>query len=462
MKVLLLFANTSVKKERAFPDDLKNILDDAATKKGSDIEIFVSFSRSLSFFISNEKVVIRDHKNHRNLEEYDLVYFRKAGPAMQQMQACAHYLRDRGVPFYDLELIQANSRNKLSQMIMLERKGLPIPATLFCRNKTRLKRLVTKKYAEYFPFPIIVKATGGSRGDANYLVKNYEELDSIVRESSSRSFIIQQFIPNDGDYRFFIAGGNLYGAIHRRSGGDSHLSNTSKGGSAELVDISNFSRQVRSDAVLSAQIFGRSVAGVDIMIDSRNAKHYFLEVNRAPQVERSSFESEKGEWLISAFESTLAHHQAYKPAVKVADMDIMGRFEKVDIYNGDALAVNNVIAKIDTGADSSSIHADNITENDGQLHFTIDEHVFNTTHYFHKKVKSSNGVLQERYYVEIPVSIGKNKFLMKATLSDRKEMKNTMLIGRRFLRANRIVVDVSKRYVMSRQKTTSVNEEVVS
>jgi len=454
MKVLLLFANTSVKSAKAFPEDLKEILQETAIAKNVDMEIFVSYARSLSFFISNEKVEIRDHKNHLNLEEYDLVYFRKAGPAMQQMQACAHYLRDRGIPFYDNELIKANSRNKLSQMVMLERKGLPIPATLFCRNKQRLKRLVTKKYAEYFPFPVIVKATGGSRGEANYLAKDFEELDEIVRNDSARNYIIQQFIPNDGDYRFFIAGGNLYGAIHRKSSGDSHLSNTSKGGTASLVDISSFSREVRSDAVLSAQIFGRSVAGVDIMFDSRNGKHYFLEVNRAPQIEHASFEAEKGEWMISAFVSTITTHEGHVPALRAQDRDLIGRFEKVSMVN-EIGEKAEVIAKVDSGADSSSIHASEIEEDGGRLNFTIEGQKFSVDNFYIKKVKSSNGIVQSRYFTELPIQIGDFSFQMKLTLNDRSDMKNTMLIGRRFLRSNRLLVDVTRRYIISGKRSAS-------
>ena len=120
MKVLLLFSNSTVKNGKAFPDDLKDLLQTAADKKGEDLEFYIGYARSLSYLLSNGRVRIRDHRNRRDLDDYDFVYFRKAGAAMQQMQTCAYYLKDRGIPFWDTELLRANSRNKLTQMIMLE------------------------------------------------------------------------------------------------------------------------------------------------------------------------------------------------------------------------------------------------------------------------------------------------------------------------------------------------------
>jgi glutathione synthase/RimK-type ligase-like ATP-grasp enzyme len=182
MKVLFVFTNSSVRDKRTDPARLKEIIEKAAIDKHEDMDVYITYARSISFLISNERVRIRDNRNHMNLEEYDFVYFRKAGAAMQQMQVCAHYLHDRGIPFFDTELLKANSRNKLTQMYTMQKKNLTIPKTLFCRNNRRLLRLVEKRYAEHFEFPLIAKATGGSRGDANYLVNSLEELSKVLSD----------------------------------------------------------------------------------------------------------------------------------------------------------------------------------------------------------------------------------------------------------------------------------------
>lgn len=448
MKVLLLFANSTVRQGKAFPDDLQALLQNEANKRGENIQFFTGYARSLSYLISNDRVKIRDHRNHMNLEDYDFVYFRKAGTAMQQMQTCAYYLRDRDVPFWDTELLKANSRNKLSQMMMLEREGLPIPPTLFCRNKTRLLRLITRRYADVFPFPIILKATGGSRGDANYLIHNQQELIDTVKRESSRSFMAQAYIPNDGDYRFFVAGGRLRGIISRKAPEGSHLSNTSVGGTSTLLPHDALGDETRTHAVQAAQVFGRDTAGVDIMFDSTTGKHYILEVNRAPQIERASFEKEKAEWMVTAIINAVANHQPYSVATEKDGKQYVGRFEYVKLTDSDEHNVR-IIAKTDTGADSSSIHSQSITEQDGTLRFEVAGKAIVTDKYFIKRVRSSSGHLENRYFVTIPIYIGKKSYTLKTTLTDRSAMKNDMLLGRRFLREHNLIVDVSRRFVLS-------------
>lgn len=444
-KVLLLYANSSVKRERAHPKELESLLNAVS----GDIEIHTSMARSLSYLITNERMRIRDHKNHMDLEDYDLVYFRKAGGAMQQMATCAHYLNDRGVPFYDRELIRSGSRNKLSMMAMLQRKNIPVPATLFCRNRRRVKRLVIKTYRDTFGFPIILKATGGSRGDANYKIDNPEELDIRLAAEPNRSFMVQEFIPNKGDYRFFVAGGNLRGVIERLTAEGTHLSNTSKGAQATMVDTGSFNETVRTQAVQSALIFGRDVAGVDVMFDTRNGKHYILEVNRAPQIERSSFETEKAQWMVQAFNDTIVDYQPPSQRTSAYDRNIIGRFEAVRVYDSGGAASEKYVAKIDTGADSSSIDARNIRVVNEILVAEIDDKEHSFSEFFEKKVKSSNGQLETRYIVNLTIKIGQEEFTLRTGLTDRSSMKHRLLIGRRFLRANNLLVDVSRRYILS-------------
>lgn len=442
-KILFLFANDFIRKGLCDPESLNSLMSQASDKLEADMEFYFSYARSLSFFISNNKVKIRDHRNHMDLEEYDFVYFRKAGTAIAQMLTCALYLKDKGIPFFDREIAETTSRNKLSQMYMLRRNSLPIPKTLFCRNNRRLARLVEKRYVKDFQFPLIVKATGGSRGDANYLVKSIDELKEIV-SNEKRHFMIQEFIPNEGDIRFFIAGGGLKGSIKRCSVEGSHLNNTSKGGSAELVPRSDFSSSIINDALGAALVFKRDCAGVDVIIDKNTGKHYILEVNRAPQIEHATFENEKAEWLVKAIQKTMDDHQPIKKNGK--DDGIFGRFEPVVVGFPDG-SREKVIAKIDTGADSSSMHATDVMVLDNVLECKIAGRSMSFTDFTDRKVRSSNGVWQHRYLVTLPVKIGKVEYDMKLTLNDRSEMNYEMLIGRRFLRTHKLLVDVGRRHI---------------
>jgi hypothetical protein len=126
---------------------------------------------------------------------------------------------------------------------------------------------------------------------------------------------------------------------------------------------------------------------------------------------------------------------------------IIGKSDRVDFP---AFGLENIQARIDTGAASSSIRASYIKENQTPegtvLSFCLlgdRKHRHSTANYTLKKVKSSNGQVQERYVVKLDIVLFGKKHKTDFTLARRKEMKFPILLGRKLLR-NRFIVDVSK------------------
>ena len=127
--------------------------------------------------------------------------------------------------------------------------------------------------------------------------------------------------------------------------------------------------------------------------------------------------------------------------------------------------IKNIPAKIDTGADSSSIWASHITiDPQNILHFTLfDESsplytgkIYSTSKYRAASVRSSNGQKQIRYQVRLPVSIDGRHIRATFSLSDRGRNKYPILIGKRTLHG-KFIVDVSKPSIrLSRRKTHSL------
>lgn len=114
--------------------------------------------------------------------------------------------------------------------------------------------------------------------------------------------------------------------------------------------------------------------------------------------------------------------------------------------------IAKVPAKIDTGADSSSIWASQINMDlDGTLSFVLFDHTsplytgkkIRTRRYSVRTVRSSHGDTQIRYRVTLEVVIRGDKFITKFTLADRSRNQFPVLIGRRTLEG-RFLVDVSK------------------
>ena len=124
---------------------------------------------------------------------------------------------------------------------------------------------------------------------------------------------------------------------------------------------------------------------------------------------------------------------------------IIGKKDWLDLPD---LDLQGVKAKIDTGADRSSIHATRIRiveEDQGRmLHCQLlhgKKYVFRE--WGDKVVKSSNGIAQHRYVVKLRVVIFGRTFVSSFTLANRTHMRFPILLGKTFLR-QRFLVDVSR------------------
>ncbi len=134
---------------------------------------------------------------------------------------------------------------------------------------------------------------------------------------------------------------------------------------------------------------------------------------------------------------------------------IIGRLEYISLPE---LGFYDIEAKIDTGAYSSSIHCDTIVIKDNDM---VSFRLLDATHpdyherlivlpiHKRKQVKSSNGQVQERVAIKTKMTMGKKVYSVVLSLTDRKEMKYPMLIGRTELN-KRFLVDTSLQYQLQK------------
>jgi hypothetical protein len=126
---------------------------------------------------------------------------------------------------------------------------------------------------------------------------------------------------------------------------------------------------------------------------------------------------------------------------------IFGSFEHVSFPQ---FGIRDTVAKIDTGAYSGALHCSLIEErtrgSDGKpvLRFIPLEnhnHVTETEEYEEVLVRSSTGHEVKRYRVKTEIVVQGKTYEITIGLSDRSKMQREVLIGRRFLRENNILVD---------------------
>tara|TARA_R110001592_G_scaffold141623_1_gene363397 strand:- start:884 stop:1351 length:468 start_codon:yes stop_codon:yes gene_type:complete len=127
-----------------------------------------------------------------------------------------------------------------------------------------------------------------------------------------------------------------------------------------------------------------------------------------------------------------------------------------DFINLPEFGLKDVEAKIDTGAYTSSINCSKVklTKVDGvpTLTFQLSANKihekkarkFSTTNFKKKKIRSSNGVTEERFIIKTIAVLMRRRVNAEFSLTDRSKMKFPILLGRKLL-TNRFIVDVSKK-----------------
>jgi hypothetical protein len=107
-----------------------------------------------------------------------------------------------------------------------------------------------------------------------------------------------------------------------------------------------------------------------------------------------------------------------------------------------------IVAKVDTGAFSGALHAENICENvNGELEFEIENQKFYSQKFTKIIVKSATGHEVERYKIPVKMKIHGKNYATEITLANRESLTFDMLLGRKFLEENKILVDVSRKTV---------------
>jgi len=130
-------------------------------------------------------------------------------------------------------------------------------------------------------FPFVVKPTLGSQGDGVVIIENQDGIEQL-NSLDLKKHIIQNFVPNDGDFRVFIVGGVVLGIIKRERKSDKYLNNIAKGAEAIMLTDESLIKNLSEFALELSSLFELNICGVDLMINKDNGVITFLEINSVP------------------------------------------------------------------------------------------------------------------------------------------------------------------------------------
>ena len=135
---------------------------------------------------------------------------------------------------------------------------------------------------------------------------------------------------------------------------------------------------------------------------------------------------------------------------------ILGRYDRVDLPQ---LGLDNIHAKIDTGAYTSSLHCHRAEVVDGNLEFILldEEHPeftgmkFIFKEFDKRDIRNSFGEVERRFIIVTSIRIFGEEIITESSLSNRGSLKFPILLGRKILR-DRYLIDVKKKNLSFREK----------
>lgn len=263
-------------------------------------EVCYALLDDLRFRIKSAQTSVYDTRNDCNLETYDAVFmrghFRKR---LDIAHVVSDYMHTHGKHIVN-DYSHARTSSKLSQAYLFADLGIPTPETICGSSQVLLDASQT------LAMPFICKEVYGAHGDNNHFVTSQEQLHQVLAHADGL-FVLQEYVPNEGDYRLLCVG-DEHLIIWRSAAPGSHLNNTSQGGHAELLPDNALPDIVLEQARRCLKRLDMTIAGVDIIYDKAQDRYLFLEVNSQPQLVTGAFVDEK-QRLLGVYLDTLSSKQ---------------------------------------------------------------------------------------------------------------------------------------------------------
>ena len=171
----------------------------------------------------------------------------------------------------------SRSRDKLRSLQLLSRKGVGLPITGFAHSTKMTQELIKLVGGA----PLVIKLLEGTQGKGVVLAETDGAAESVIdafREMDA-NILVQEFIKEarGSDIRCFVIGDEVVASMKRTAKAGEFRSNLHRGGSAEIISISNEEKKAAIDAT---KILGLNVAGVDLLRSERGP--LIMEVNSSP------------------------------------------------------------------------------------------------------------------------------------------------------------------------------------
>lgn len=173
-----------------------------------------------------------------------------------------------------------HSRDKLQSLQILSKAKLGLPKTVFTNYSKNVNDVISRVGGA----PLVIKLLEGTQGLGVVLAETKNAAESVLEAFNGLQarVIVQEYIQEakGADIRVFVVDGHVVGAMKRQGKEGEFRSNLHRGGSANIIELSD---EEEIAAIKAAKALGLGVAGVDMLQSERGP--LILEVNSSPGLE---------------------------------------------------------------------------------------------------------------------------------------------------------------------------------
>jgi ribosomal protein S6--L-glutamate ligase len=168
--------------------------------------------------------------------------------------------------------------NKLAEHVESIDAKIPMPRWGIAKDKQEILFLAKK-----IGFPVVMKIPMGNQGTGVFFANKQSDLkpisDYLSNENNASPVIVEEFIAEakGSDIRIFVVGGKIAGAMKRVAPKGDIRANTSNGGKAKRVTLTE---EEKALACKAADVYGLEIGGIDILRSARGP--LVIEVNSNP------------------------------------------------------------------------------------------------------------------------------------------------------------------------------------
>lgn len=255
-----------------------------------------------------EEIRFRDgtaYAGDTDMSTVDAMFFRSVGREYPCVSRLVDIAKANDIPVVDEYLLDGDfDRSKAHMGNVLEESGINTPYHISIMGIDALERNPDGFiYEPRFSYPFVLKFSKGGRGGyGTFFIQEPADITRVAWALNDRfaarherneedvpwhayggdwPFIIQQYIPNEGDYRAVVVGYECIGITKRRSKNGHLVMCTSEGNSRRFKN-NRWPRDVGAVAEQAARAMKVQFAGVDLVRHSETGEIYVIEVNEAP------------------------------------------------------------------------------------------------------------------------------------------------------------------------------------